>query len=178
MFTLCTSEDVLDEAHRVWRRRYPEGGGMMRVKREELFRRTIDDVLSDWKGGTAPVSDPDDAHVHNAAVFANVDILLTSNAPDFPDPDQRPYDLYTPDQFFCLLHGNSPAAVQAVARDQAKYWEDQSRKVKNDRHPKSLADALTAAGCPEFSKLIEKSLQFVSGALQQSEALRAADQVG
>lgn len=162
MFSLYTSDDVLDEAHRVWRRKYPEMGGEMRTEREKLFRTNFDGITSDWVGNPAPVRDVDDTHVHNAAVFTNVDILLTNNVEDFGDPDLLPYDIYTPDEFFCLIYNNDPAAVNAVAIKQAEYW-----LRRQQRHPdakyKKLSDALVDAGCPEFSPIVYGCLQFLSG---------------
>lgn len=162
MFTLYASNDVLDEAHRVWRRKFPTLGADMREQREKRFRECFDDILDDWVGGDAPVSDVDDAHVHNAAVFGNVNILLTNNVSDFPYPDQLPYDLYTPDEFFCLIYENDPTTVRNVTRKQAVYW-GKRQKMNPEIAPKTLAEALLAAGCPEFSKVVGDCIKFVSG---------------
>jgi len=162
MFTLVTSPDVLDEAHRVWRRRYPEGGGASRDVRDERFREHFDNVVSDWTGGPAAGSDPHDAHVHNAAVHAGANILLTNNVKDFNSYDQLPYDIYTPDQFFCLINTNDPELVEAVARIQADYWLKRQK-----RHPerpfKRLSEALHLAGCTEFSGIVFGHVQRASG---------------
>jgi len=162
MFVVYTSEDVLDEAHRVWRRRKPELGGTMRSDRDQRFRECFDDICTDWVGGKAPGTDIDDAHVHNAAVHMQVDILLTGNVNDFGDPLKLPYDLYTPDEFFGLIHENAPSAVRKVAVKQAEYWQRQSGAGSETR---KLSAALAQAACPEFGLLVEKSLQYMSGVL-------------
>mgnify|MGYP002735341523 CR=1 FL=1 len=167
MFHLVTTDDVLDEAHRVWRRRHPETGGAMRARREELFRTNFNEITSDWKGQTAPVVDVDDSHVHNAASDLKADILLTDNVKDLGDPDGLPYDLYTPDEFFCLIYENEPNAVREVVAKQVDYWHRRALANK-DRQPKKLADALVDAGCLEFAKNVHECLLFVSG-LQQTD---------
>ena len=162
MFFLGTTDDVLDEAHRVWRRRRPEAGGAMRAQRETLFRANFDEITSDWEGKVAPVLDVDDSHVHNAAVGTGADILLTDNVKDFGDPDRLPYDIYSPDEFFCLIYENAPDAVRAVALKQIRYWRRRA-EVSQGAKSKGLAEALADAGCPEFAQRVRESLEFLSG---------------
>lgn len=169
MFALSTSDDVLDEAHRVWRKRKHQLGGAMRAHREKLFRSNFNEISSTWKGQAAPVADIHDSHVHNAAVHLEADILLTNNVKDFGDPDVLPYDLYTPDEFFCLIYKNSPQGVRAVALEQVKYWVGRQEQGNSDRETKTLAEALVEAGCPEFAQNVDECLQFLSG-LDLSEA--------
>ncbi len=168
-FHLVTTDDVLDEAHRVWRRRHPEKGGAMRAHREELFRTNFNEITSDWKGQTAPVVDVDDSHVHNAASDLKADILLTDNVKDFGDPDSLPYDLYTPDEFFCLIYENEPDAVREVMDTQLHYWRRRGAANKDGKQ-KKLADALVDAGCPEFAKYVHECLLFMSG-LQETDLI-------
>lgn len=162
MFTLSTSGDVLDEAHRVWRRKHAESGGDMRAKREELFRAQFDEVSDDWTGNKAPVIDIDDSHVHNAAAYLDAEILLTNNVKDFGDPNDLPYDLYTPDEFFCLIYQNAPNAVRAVAAIQTAYWIRVSEANKSVP-PKKLSKALKDAGCPDFAQKVKECLMMMSG---------------
>ncbi|MGZ0712582.1 PIN domain-containing protein (plasmid) [Coraliomargarita sp. W4R53] len=173
MFTLCTSEDVLDEAHRVWRRKHPEVGGEMRSKRSKLFRENFDEVLDSWVGGRAPtIKDIDDLHVHNACSHSKADILLTNNVGDFGDPAKLTYDLYTPDQFFMLISGNSPATVQSVTRKQALYWHGVNDR--NSERPRiSLDQALVRSNCPEFAKIVASQLKVLTGPTPEIQALRA-----
>ena len=163
MFSLSTSDDVLDEAHRVWRKRHPGIGGDMRARRELLFRSQFDDICSDWPGSPAPVRDVDDSHVHNAAAHLGVEILLTNNVRDFGKPESRSYDIYTPDEFFCLIHKNSPRGVEAVVMEQLGYWE-QRHRADGSLRPKKLSIALREAGCREFALNVENCLRDMSGA--------------
>lgn len=163
MFAVCTSDDVLDEAHRVWRRKHPDAGSEMRAKRAAIFRDNFDEVLTDWAGGEAPsLRDVDDTHVHNAARSAEVDILLTNNVNDFGDPALLPYDLYTPDEFFLLINSNKPAAVLTVARDQAIYWHRRN-EGRSPEQRVTLAGALGKAGCPRFATAVEAHLRTLTG---------------
>lgn len=163
MFAVCTSDDVLDEAHRVWRRKHPSAGGDMRRVREELFREQFDEVLDTWSGGEAPtLNDVDDTHVHNAAATAGVNILLTNNVNDFGDPGDLPYDVYTPDQFFMLVAANNPRAVRTVTRIQALYWH--GLYERSPELPRiSLSEALVRAGCPNFAEVVAAHLQVLAG---------------
>jgi hypothetical protein len=161
MFSLTTSPDVLDEAHRVWRRKHPTAGGTMRENREKKFRENFDEVIADWSGGEAgSLTDVDDQHVHNAAVFCQADILLTANAGDFGDPDLLPYDLYTPDQFFCLVNGSGAFIVRDATSFQNAYW--QRRRDEGDS-VKGLSEALQDAGCPDFAAIVAEHLYVLSG---------------
>ena len=141
----------------------------MRAHREELFRTNFNEITSDWKGQTAPVADVDDSHVHNAASDLKADILLTDNVKDFGDPDSLPYDLYTPDEFFCLVYENEPDAVREVMNTQLHYWRRRGAANKDGKQ-KKLADALVDAGCPEFAKNVHECLLFMSG-LQETDLI-------
>lgn len=163
MFSLQVTPDVLDEAHRVWRRKHPSAGGQMRAKREELFRANFDEVLEDWQGGDVPgIKDADDQHVHNAATHCQADILLTSNVKDFGDPDLLSYDLMTPDEFFILINKSASFPVREVTQFQNDYW--QGRRDRGDS-VQSLAEALKAAGCTKFSRVVEQHLRVLAGPL-------------
>lgn len=160
MFALCTSDDVIDEAHRVWRRRKPEVGGAMRKNRDGLFRTLFDEILSDWAGGVVQIPDLHDTHVYNAAAHAKVDILLTANVSDFGDPDTLPFDLYTPDELFCLIESNHPDLVLEVSRDQVKHW---SKIAAAGGSVVGLSQALEKAGCPDFAAAVERHLRLLAG---------------
>lgn len=161
MFSLVTTPDVLDEAHRVWRKQHPTTGGEMRKNRERIFRESFDEVLEDWAGGAAPdLLDPHDQHVHNAATYCQSHILLTLNGRDFGEAELLSYDLYTPDEFFCLVNSSSPFTVRRVARIQNEYW--QGRRDNGDR-AKTLASALQDAGCPKFAAIVAGHLQVLVG---------------
>ena len=161
MFSLSATPDVLDETHRVWRRKHSSAGGELRRNREKVFRENFDEILEDWTGGEAPnLRDKDDQHVYNAAVYSHADILLTMNIKDFGDPDLLPYDLYTPDEFFCLVESSHLFVVREVTRTQNTYW--QSRRAKGDSVT-GLAEALEKAGCPKFAAIVAEHLRVLSG---------------
>lgn len=161
MFSLTVTPDVLDEGHRVWRRKHPSVGGGARKSREQRFRENFDEILEDWAGGDAPnLADPHDQHVHNAAVYCQADILLTINIKDFGDPVLLPYDLYTPDEFFCLVGRSAPYVVREATRFQNEYW--QGRRDRGDK-VKGLAEALTGAKCPEFAMIAAEHLRMLTG---------------
>lgn len=173
MYAVVTSEDVLDEAHRAWRRRYPSMAGGGRKRREDLFRRLFDEILDSWAGGEVPsLKDVHDTHVHNAAMAANVDILLTGNDKDFGDSADLPFDVYTPDDFFCLIAASSPKTVQNVTLHQANYW-----KQKHEKNPdgprKRLDDALRDAGCPKFAQEVADHVIVLTGASPRPRDVRA-----
>jgi hypothetical protein len=169
LFAVVTSDDVLDEAYRVWRRKHPAAGSELRSQRAAHFAANFDEVLDVWEGGEAPtLKDEHDTHVHNAANAADVDILLTNNVADFGDPGLLPYDLYTPDQFFVLINQNKPEAVREVTRAQAKYWHARNQREK-DREPIRLADALRRAGCPTFADEVSIHLRVLADAESRSE---------
>jgi hypothetical protein len=164
MFSLTTTADVLDESHRVWRRKHATAGGTMRKRREERFRENFDEILDDWAGGEAlNITDPDDQHVHNAATHCSANILLTMNTGDFGDPDVLPYDLYTPDEFFCLVNSSSPHVVRDATLFQNQYW--QARRERGD-NVKSLSQALQDAGCPQFAKTVADHLRVLAGPMK------------
>ena len=82
------------------------------------------------------------------------------NIKDFGDPDLLPYDLYTPDQFFCLVESSYSFLVREVTRSQNSYW--QNRRAKGDSVT-GLAEALEKAGCPKFAAIVAKHLRMLSG---------------
>ena len=178
MFAVATSEDVLDEAYRVWRRKHPAAGSDLRTQRAAHFKANFDEVLDVWEGGEAPtLTDVNDTHVHNAARAARVNILLTNNVADFGDPSALPYDIYTPDQFFVLVEQNDPASVRAVARDQALYWHERNRRTP-EREPIKLAEALRSAGCPTFAAAVEAHLRVLAGVQETVENNQASPEEG
>lgn len=72
-----------------------------------------------------------------------------------------PYDVYTPDEFFCLISENDPDAVRAVAAMQVEYWLRRAEVAGTE--PKRLAAALTEAGCPNFAQRVNECLMVMSG---------------
>ena len=92
--------------------------------------------------------DPDDAHVHSAALHARIQIIVTDDKSGFkgiyPSPEECPYEVYTADEFLMLVADSSPRVIDAVINNQQKYY---SKKQKSFNLPKKLR----AAGCPKFA---------------------------
>lgn len=161
MFQLHSTPDVLAETLRAWRRRNPKADGKLIPGLEALLRRNLDEVLDDFSGDVEFTGkDPDDHHVHAAALHSHADILLTDNPSDFGEPNDLPYDLYTADEFLCLADDGAPHSVRDVVRAQNKYWQGQAAL---GRPTKPLTKALEDAGCPEFAGRVEAHLQVLSG---------------
>lgn len=136
------------------RRRRPDAPGHLTSHRAELIRDNLDEVLRDYPGGLAfSGSDKDDYHVHAAAVACGAHVLLTNNDPlDITtSPDDEPYEIMCPDEFFLLVADSSPAALATVTRDQVAYW---GRK----EGARQLDDALNRAGCPQFAERVRTVL--------------------
>lgn len=100
--------------------------------------------------GTYAGNDPDDAHIHAAALSCRADILLTCNVSDFADPSSQrplPYDVMDPDEFFVWVDDLAPLAVSTVTRQQRDYWFKRQGEVH-------LPDSLRRAGAPGFAERV------------------------
>ncbi|WIE74103.1 PIN domain-containing protein [Curtobacterium sp. MCJR17_020] len=156
MFQLHTTEDVLAEALYTLRRHMRDADGAVTVHIREAILASIDEVLQDFDGSVAySGSDADDRHVHAAAVGCQADVLLTEDQ-GFTEDDRAPYEVYTCDDFFCLVDDAVPDRVRSVALKQLKYWNSQPQR-------KSLKQALIDAGCPDFAVRVEGHLRVASG---------------
>lgn len=101
-----------------------------------------------------PYPDILDAHVHAAAVHGSVDLVITADqgfAALGKQLDELPYELHSPDSFFCLLDDWASHAVQAVLQKQLSYWKIRSGQF-------DLCTHLRAAGAPEFAERIHRYL--------------------
>lgn len=98
-----------------------------------------------------------DAHVHAAAVQGEVDFVITADG-DFTElgqiEDDLPYEVHSPDTFFCLLDDSSPNTVRAITRLQLEYWAKRS-----EGRSFNLCDSLRAAGAPDFADRVREHLQ-------------------
>lgn len=161
MFQLHTSFDVLMETVRVTRRRHPTADGKLTA---DLFHRLgdlLDEVLGDFDGSVDFAGpDIDDHHVHAAAVSSRADKLLTANNRHFPETDDSPYEVYTPDEFLVLVDDSAPHHVRSVTRLQIDYWQ---KRRATGATVKSLSQALVDAGCPEFGERVVRHVKALSG---------------
>jgi hypothetical protein len=98
-----------------------------------------------------------DAHVHSAAVHGEVDFVITMDKGfDKLDDiaDGLPYEVHSPDSFFCLLDDSSPKTIHNITRRQLEYWLQRSRGT-----PFNLCTSLQQAGAPLFADRVRKYLQ-------------------
>lgn len=152
MYTVYATEDVIAETMYWLRRKNPKAPGTLIARVHDRIVKQLDDRITDFEiDGSYPGSDPDDAHVHAAAVASRASVLLTADSgfTDLDDAalDALPYEVQTPDSFFLLVDDASGAAVREVTRQQLDYWY--STKGEAD-----LAKHLRGAGCPEFARRI------------------------
>lgn len=161
MFELHSSLDVLAEAVRVARVRQPDAPGSFTADLYALLEKNLNEVHRQFPASTDFTgADPGDRHVHAATLASGASYLITSNRRDFGDPDELPYEIYLPDEFFCLVDDGATEQVREVTREQNRYWQ---RKKSEGRTVKSLDVALRDAGCPAFADRVQKHLQVLAG---------------
>ncbi|MGU3409511.1 putative toxin-antitoxin system toxin component, PIN family [Microbacterium sp. M1A1_1b] len=153
LFQLHTTEDVLAEVLRTLRRLHPErpGGAVTRLRAAVLA--SIDELVDDFDA-TVPYAgnDPDDRHVHAAAVACRADVLLTQDRGLAAAP-QSHYLVSGCDAFFTRIDDMAPAAVRDVCLQQVEYWATRTS------HPaEALVAALHDAGCPVFANRVRAHL--------------------
>lgn len=152
VFRVFWSEEVLADVIHHLRKDHPDWSGVkisaIRDRLTEVFEDgRVKDIDVD---GTYQGSDPDDAHIHAAAVACRADILLTANVSDFvtaKDDTLLPYDVMTPDEFFVWVDDVAPLAVRGVTKEQRDYWFGQHGEVH-------LPRSLCRAGAPEFAERV------------------------
>jgi predicted nucleic acid-binding protein len=161
MFELYSSLDVLAETVRVVRRRSPEAGGDLTANLTDLLQDNLNHVLTRYPPAIGfPGGDRDDQHVHAAAISCDAVYLLTDNPADFGEPDVLPYELYTADEFLCLVDDGASNHVLGVTRAQNQYW--QNRRAAGQQI-KPLDAALLDAGCPDFARRVQGHLRTLAG---------------
>ena len=152
LYTVYWTEDVLAETIYWLRRNHPAWNGTKITSIRDLIARTfeggrVEDFSID---DSFPGRDGDDRHVHAAAVACRADFILTSDNGFFitdGDADSRPYEVYTPDDFFVLVDDSAPALVQLVTREQTMYWARRGGRA-------DLAGHLVGAQCPRFAERV------------------------
>lgn len=159
LFSIHWTEDILAETVYHLRRDHPGWSGRKITSIHDRIRQTfeggrVDDFVDDpsYQG-----KDPNDRHVHAAAVTCQANILLTDDAGfagwvDDVESAELPYEIYKPDQFFVLVDDASPELVLRVTAEQQKYWIDKNGGA-------NLPKALRAAGCEYFAERVRQHLQ-------------------
>jgi hypothetical protein len=163
MFQIHCTEDVLAETLYNLRRANPGWDGARTAHLRTHLAGSLDEILQDFDGSIEYTGDdPDDRHVHAAAVACNADILLTGDNgfKHSASADLLPYSVYTPDEFFVLIDDSSSQQVQRVTEKQRQYWAQVAAK---GRPTKTLADALIDSQCPDFAIRVQGHLRTLSG---------------
>jgi len=144
MFTLAGTCDILAETVYSIRRKRPDmtGGQISRI--DKLIRENLDEMIEEFEPHEFPGSDIDDSHVHSAAISAKVDIVLTADA-GWATAGVVDYDVYSPDQFFSLVHDSAPDVSGLALDKQIAYWHKKSPDGVN------LVERFRAAECPEYA---------------------------
>ncbi len=150
LFALLSSEDVIVEALYHLRKRQPDAPGEYTERIRERIRGSLDDVVAEFPAIPFPGDDPHDAHVHAAATECQAKYLI-ANDKGFQaiDTDVLEYEVHTADSFFMLVAANAPSAVDRVIVRQAEHYRKRGGNV-------TLADALAAAGCPQFAECVRQ----------------------
>lgn len=162
MYSTYTSHDVLTEAVRVQRRRHPKLNGDLPAKMQAALRKNMTEVLEDFPGDVVfGGTDPDDHHIHAAALACRADIVLTSNGRDFGDPDALGYEVLTPDEFFVLADDSAPQVIRRVVLTQLEYWQ----RIEGAR---PLDEALVAADCGKFAARVRPYILSVGSGFQET----------
>lgn len=157
LYTVHATEDILAEVLYRCRRAKPDAPGRLTKAIHDRIVDSLDGVVSDFVvDGSYPGDDPDDAHVHAAAVACGAEILLTADSGFTRVPEELdlrlPYEVHTPDSFFVLIDDSQPALVETVVGEQFTYWESRPGC-------RSLGAALRDAGCPLFADRVGEHLQ-------------------
>lgn len=154
MFVVHATEDVIAETLYRLRRNHPDWPGQLTTEIHDRISENIDCRVRNYTiDGSYPGVDPDDAHVHAAAVASGVGVLLTGDT-GFTTlseevKDALPYEIHTPDSFFTLVAKSSPISVHQVTEQQVTYWMRRHGKC-------DLPARLRAADCPDFAEQVRQ----------------------
>lgn len=159
MFTIGTTEDVIAEVIYTLRRDKPNAPGHLTRAVHDIICDSLDYRIDNYPAADTLAYDgvdPNDAHVHAAAVADSADAVLTADkgftTMQREHRDSLPYEVYAPDAFFVLVDNSSPTVVRSVAEQQLKYWCSRQLNV-------NLVQALESSGCPQFAERVRQHLQ-------------------
>lgn len=154
------TEDILAEALYHRRKRFPlADSSWVENTRDRLMASMGDYRIGSFKID-ASVSYPDefDAHVHSAAVHAGIAHIVTDDRKGFvglyDEPDDCPYEVYTADEFLCLVAESAMPVVDAVAKLQHRYYCKRGQTF-------SLPEKLKAANANSFAEVVRGRLQVI-----------------
>lgn len=154
------SEDVLAEAIHHLRKKHPDWSGhrISLIRDRMVATLTMDMRVAEYTiDANFEGRDPDDAHVHSAALACGAGYLLTANLADFSQgSNDQPYEVIDPDTFFCLINEAAPALVRSVTAQQMTYWCRKRPEAK-------LSEYLRKSGCPEFAAAVARHAAAIGG---------------
>jgi predicted nucleic acid-binding protein len=167
MFQLYTSEDVLAETISKLRDNFPRWDGAQTSRIRGHIIEVFDGVIEDFDGSVPySGSDPNDFHVHAAALAAQADILLTCDQGllNQPNADELTYEAFHPDDFFVLVNDSAPLNVRTATFEQLPYYIQ-----KNGERKTKIVDSLIGANCPNFAAVVRTHLIDLAGALPRGD---------
>lgn len=162
MFTLYSSEDVIVEALYHLRRMHPQIPSVVIDLWKKQMKQTVELVNAYDPGRYADDylgADPNDLHVHAAAISAQCDYLLTNDRKLYKgltseQLDQLEYEVIGADDFFCLVADSSPVIMDVALGQQMKYSGDKKR---------TLEEQLRACDCVRFALRVKRALMRKAG---------------
>jgi predicted nucleic acid-binding protein len=163
MFVVACTRDVIVEALNTLRNLHPSWPGRMTTELMNSFLEALD-IVDDFDAEIAYSGpDPDDRHVHAAAIAAQANFLVTDDT-GFKRmaSDDTPYEVITADDFFVLVDDGHPHVIAEATRNQIAWWTNQKRKPE-------LVARLKAAGCPTFAERVAGHIQVQSGNFTRSQ---------
>lgn len=170
MFTLVTSEDVLNETLARLRDDNATWDGAQISNIRNRVHHVFDEVVEDFPGDVEfPGKDSGDSHVHAAAISVQATMLLCRDRGFFECSDSLPYEPITPDDFFVLLDDAASSPVPEMVKSQLLYWSSRGQIVKLD-------EKLIHAGCPGFAERVAFRTAELAGpqAVRKFQAMRAS----
>ena len=124
LYRALWSREILAEVVGTILRRRPDLSIELLRKRTVAMQTALQDATVDGYESLVPALHElgSDAHVVAAAVFAQADVIVTSNVRDFPDRLLDPYGLaaQSPDDFLVQHWWLDPVAVAGTVVDQAR----------------------------------------------------------
>lgn len=163
MYVIACSRDVVIETLNTLRNQNPSWPGGHTTELMNAFFDALD-MVDDFDasieyGGT----DPDDRHVHAAAVASGAGFLITDDK-GFARmaSDETPYEVISADDFFVLVDDSHPHLIAEATRNQIEYWLSRKQKAL-------LADHLIKAGCPMFAERIAGHVRVIPGTMTRAE---------
>lgn len=167
MFLLYTSEDVIAETISKLRDNNPRWDGGQTTRIRAAIVEVIDALVDDFDGSVDyQGADPNDFHVHAAAIAAKADMLLTCDHGllNQPNADELTYEAFHPDDFFVLVNDSAPLNVREAVNEQLRYYVK-----KNGERKSRLIDSLVAANAPLFAEAVRAHLKDLAGALTRHD---------